>query len=83
MEDQEWEDRQEMILWLKNYLRSGERISTIDAIELLDSLAWEYDTQETHELADQVLVAVLRNAGLGEVADAFNRAQDRCEFWYA
>lgn len=51
-------------------------------VEQLNKLTY-YDQEVSHAEADDLLVAALRDAGWGEVADAYEKAQDRVGFWYA
>ena len=52
------------------------------AIRLLDSLE-PGDFEISHAMADFALLQLLRGIKLDDVADAFERARDRCGFQYA
>lgn len=52
------------------------------AVELLDKLG-RGDPEASHGDAEDIVLGVLRYAGHEAVADAFERARDRCDFWYA
>ena len=52
-----------------------------EAIKLLDALTGA-DQECAHIEADNILLAVLETAGYKDVADAYERAQERVRFWY-
>lgn len=52
-------------------------------VDSLDALPEDGDQEISHGDADNILLQCLREAGLGEVADAWQRARDRVGFWYA
>ena len=54
-----------------------------EAIDVLNNLNEAGDTEDSHMVADDVLCAALRNLGHADLADAWERARDRCGFWYA
>lgn len=54
-----------------------------EGVRALESLQISGDPEETHCEADRVLCAVLRGAGLGAVADAFEYTCEHVGFWYA
>jgi hypothetical protein len=53
-----------------------------EAIEALDRLGDE-DQHNDHITADDILLAVLRTAGMDDVAAAYERAKDRVSFYYS
>ena len=54
-----------------------------EAIDRLNALSG-YDTECDHSSADEILLAALRGAGMGAVADAWDAAYRRSGgFWYA
>ena len=57
-------------------------IDTTDAVAALDALD-DIETEGAHVSADAVLLHIVRFAGYGEVADAYERARDRVCFWYS
>lgn len=60
--------------------RREQRIQVaIAALDALDS----NDQEVSHSAADTILLEVLRDARLGAVADAWERARERITFWYA
>jgi hypothetical protein len=52
-----------------------------DIVKQLDELSG--DTEACHVEADNLLLTALENAGLKAVADAWQRAKGRLDFWYA
>ena len=54
-----------------------------EAIAALDQIDERGDTEHDHAVADQILVEFLRANGHPEVADAWERAEERAGFWYA
>ncbi len=53
-----------------------------DPIYKLDQI--NTDTEAAHVKADEVLLEWLRNNGHEDIADAYDRVEDRCGgFWYA
>ena len=57
-----------------------------NCVELLDAMpAYKDggDSEQLHFEADGILLAALREAGRGDVADAWERAKTRIGFWYA
>ena len=41
------------------------------------------DPEQSHIEADQILLTALREAGRGDVADAWERVKKRIRFWYS
>jgi len=41
------------------------------------------DPEIAHGTAEDIIMNYLRHEGYSELADAFDRAVDRCGFWYA
>lgn len=61
----------------------GGRVMTKEqAVFALDGLE-PGDNEAQHGNAERILLDFLRNNGHTAVADAFERARDRIEFWYA
>ena len=58
-------------------------MNKFEAIELLDSLDDRGDIEADHGTADKALCDAIRDLGHGDLADAWERACDRCGFWYA
>ncbi len=56
--------------------------SADQACEELNALT-SADPESAHGEADDVVMEVLRLHNLSHVADAFERASERCGFWYA
>lgn len=54
-----------------------------EAVAELDAMPADTDEENAHGEADRILCEVLRESGLNEVADAFERARDRVGFWYS
>jgi hypothetical protein len=52
-------------------------------IASLDTMQKNGDPEALHATADDLLIQFLRNIGYGDVADAYEQAQDRVGFWYA
>jgi hypothetical protein len=52
------------------------------AIQRLEDLSC-IDPAHSHLIADQILLETLRLEGLGDVADAYERAEERVGFWYS
>lgn len=53
-----------------------------EAIKQLNALK-KGDNEATHAEAEEILCEFLKTNGHAAIADAFNAAQHRCEFWYA
>lgn len=51
-----------------------------EAIQALERLGEEH---EEHREADDILLQTLRTAGLGDVADAYERLKERVTFYYS
>jgi len=60
----------------------GETLSRGEAIRLLNAIP-AGDNEAAHGQADYILLAVLRGNNLEEVAKAWEKACERCKFWYA
>ena len=58
-------------------MRTNEEI--IETLNQLDSR----DKEDSHSDADYLLCEALHNNGLGEIAEAWERARERVGFWYA
>ena len=53
-----------------------------EAVKALDELEGG-DNEAMHLYADQVLLDLIKSLGHPEVAEAFNRADERVGLWYA
>lgn len=63
-------------------MTTPQELTAEEAIERLRLLGT--DAEVSHGAADEILLALLRQRGLGEVADEWQAASDRCGgFWYA
>ena len=60
----------------------GERRTREKVVEGLRALTGA-NPEDAHEVADRMLLEMLRAAGMGDVADAFDEARCRIGFWYA
>lgn len=54
-----------------------------DVIRELDAQEMGDDQEAAHTLAEDALLAFLRDEGYGDVADAFTGARERVGYWYA
>ncbi len=52
------------------------------AVRMLDSMPKSKDAERDHALAENILLAYLRETGSSDVADAYDRARARVPFWY-
>jgi len=52
-----------------------------EAIDRLNEMQEGDDQKVKHAAADDVLLAVLRSHGISKVADAYDDAEDRVDFW--
>lgn len=57
-------------------------IREADAIAQLEAMTGD-DPEADHGLADEILLRRLRALGDSKVVAAYERAQERCGFWYA
>ena len=53
------------------------------AIKKLDEMDEHGDEEALHGEAEDVLCEFLRSVNYGDLADAFDRANERVGFWYA
>jgi hypothetical protein len=62
-----------------------ERYEWPAAVKALNDMCHHTDNEATHHEADEILLAVLRGAGIDEVADAWERLRDTLPggLWYA
>lgn len=58
-------------------------MTAAEAIERLNSMTRNDDPEESHGIADGVLLEVMRSHGLADVASAWQSARNRVGFWYA
>ena len=58
-------------------------ISASEAVQYLDALTADGDTESDHCDADDILVELLKSIGYAQVAEAYERARERVGFWYA
>lgn len=53
-----------------------------NVVKQLDALTND-DSEAAHGEAETLVMTLLRDIGYSKVADAFERARTRCDFWYA
>lgn len=64
-------------------MSEAEAVQKLDALKHVDDGQMYLSNEDDHKAADGILLDFLRANGNGALADAFDRARERLDFWYS